>query len=82
MYDMFCCSLLDVCANPTNEGMTYSHFGNCKQYWHCEGGTSVPRCCIGFEHYNASKGDCDYNRDKPCSPHECDATLIPGNNSA
>ena len=65
--------LSDLCLQPGNEGVTYFHDGNCKQYWQCEGSLSVAKCCPGLERLNRRTGKCEYQADRPCDPVECNS---------
>ena len=64
----------DVCLNPQNDGGTYEHFKSCKQYWQCENGVSVPRCCPGYLQYDIVKGECVPDPTEECSPADCYST--------
>ena len=66
---------------PENNGGSYKHFDNCKQYWQCQGTMSSARCCPGLEHYNDTTGECTFDRDYPCFPEQCKSDLVPGNNA-
>ena len=56
----------DPCQIAENDGGAYSHPKSCKQYWRCEGGISVAKCCPGYERYNKRTGECEYKRGAPC----------------
>ena len=59
-------------------GTTYPYFDSCKKYWRCDGGYSIAQCCPGYEQYNATSGECEYQDNAVCGPEQCDNTSVPG----
>ncbi|WAR17501.1 PIF-like protein [Mya arenaria] len=55
----------DLCRN-VNDGDHRMAEGNCRGYWQCERGISVPKCCPSGQHYNSSYG-CEDNIDGECT---------------
>ena len=59
-------------------GTTYPYFDSCKKYWRCDGGYSIAKCCPGYEQYNATSGECEYQDNAVCGPEQCVDTSVPG----
>ena len=68
----------DKCQNEPS-GYRYKGEGNCRGYWECAEGKSVPMCCSYGQYYNETRGCVDNDEEHKCLDSCLDEIATPEN---